>query len=452
MDQINKFYTGLLTSLGLSVEGGRVVISDEDGSKEVTVGDKVLVLPIKDILLKPDWTTQIPFHPLCENTLRGESEIQQELLTMIRTGLNVRLSALIWRLIKVASAGVDNKLNPDQAEFLPTLAGFDKEMVARFGKLIKQMNPEHYKTSFLHLNQNRRCKLGDKKYERVCLVRFPLADAGREEKPYSVLRVKDFDALRGLMSYILPDWDLENTYSVGTDTKVAPYFTSLVTAYHQINKRFSEIAQLFVGDFPEFGALINDDTEWWSQMGALSKMRDSLPSYEGCEGSLPKGGSTTDAPIISDPTPARGITIPVPKAKESLNLPWEETTTAAPAQETKRRQDDAPVEYVPRQAQPAHAPVYPGVAAAPIVPAGYAVHPHNGGTPTFHQLRQAQAQSLYGHNTAIGQSYVAPVGGSPFAGGPTGQSHLQPQQPSNQYGVTYVAAGAPVTQPQGRGF
>ena len=320
MEQINKFYGDLLSSLGLSVEGHRVVIADEDGSKEVTVGDKVLILPTREAMMKPDWEKEIPFHPLCENTLRGESVVQQELMTLVRSAVNIRLGALVWRLVKLAGDGVDNKLNPSQAEFLPTLAGFDKEMVNRFGKLIKQLDPSQHKTSLIHLNQRRRCKIGETMHERVCLVRFPMAEATRDEKPYSVLRVKDFDALKSLMSYILPDWDMENAYSVGTDSKVAPYFTSLVTVYHNINQRISEIASLFAEEYPAFGALVVDDSEWWGRMGNLAKLRDQLPSYEGSEGTIPKGGDR-DAPIIGEPAAAKSIPVPIPKQAKVEDLP-----------------------------------------------------------------------------------------------------------------------------------
>lgn len=448
MEQINKFYGALLDSLGLSVEGSRVVIADEDGSKEVTVNDKFLILPIREAMMKFKSEEEIPFHPLCENTMRGESTIQQELMIQVRSAVNVRLASLIWRLIKVAGAGVDNELTPSQAEFLPTLAGFDKDMATRFGKLIKQVDPGQYKTSLIHLNHSRRCKLGDKKYERVCLVRFPLADATRDEKPYSVLRVKDFDALKALMGYILPDWDLENTYSVGTDTKVAPYFTCLVTAYYQINKRISEVAGNFVDKFPEFAALVTDDSVWWGMMGDLSKMRDTLPSYEGSEGSLPKGGDS-QAPAIGDPTPAKGISIPLPKAKEeAVDVPWDTSPqqpgSTAPAQKAVpvRQVEEDVVEYVPRQApmsgQVPHAA--PQQQFHQPIPNGY----HNPqANMTFHQMHMARTQVATGYQVV--QQQAIPVGGSPFSGNgntTAGPVHANPYQQQTHH--------APVTP--GRGF
>lgn len=451
MEQINKFYGDLLGSLGLAVEGSRVVQMDEDGSKEVTVNDKVLILPTREAMMKYSSEKEIPFHPLCENTLRGESVIQQELMILVRSSLNIRLAALIWRLVKVAGAGMDNKLNPSQAEFLPSLVGFDKDMGTRFGKLIKQVDPSQYKTSLIHLNHNRRCKIGDHKFERVCLVRFPLADATRDEKPYSVLRVKDFDALKNLMSYILPDWDLENTYSVGTDTKVAPYFTCLVQAYYQINKRISEIASNFVELFPEFAPLVIDDSEWWGQMGNLSMMRDTLPSYESSEGSLPKGGEN-QAPAIGDPTPAKGINMPLPKSKaEPVDVPWDEPEKKIAAQipsQSKTVEDDV-VEYVPRQ-QPQHGsiPMHQQQYHQPVVPAGYG-QPQPQGNLTFHQLQQQRMASTHGYHNP--QAYVAPVGGSPFAGNGQAPVHPAPVNPvyNNGYGQP---AGGHIPVAPGRGF
>lgn len=456
MDEVAvTWLSQILQSMGYEIHGRFVMIATEDGADHVTVGGKKLVVPNRECLKISNWQEEIPFNPLCENTLRGESEVQQEMTVMIRAALNIRLATLVWRLGQVAGSEQckENKLSNAQSEFLPCLPGFDANMQKNLGKIALGVNPEHYKTSLIHLNLKRRSKIDGHQWDRACLVRFPLAEMERKEKPFGVtLRVNDMDALNNLLDYILPEWQVENKYSRGTDSKVAPYFLALLMSYQAINARITEIAKIFVADFPHFGALVNEDL-WVDGTAKMAQMRDSLPSLEGNEGVVEKGSNSLQAPQIKDPTPARAMGAPVPSAG---SMPWDEQPApaaqpaAAPAARTA---DSDTVEYVPRQhAQPGQIPFAHAPVAAPLIPAGYGNNqPQAGSAATFQELQRQRMQQTHGHNYAASYQEV-PVGGSPFAGG--GNPAAQPV-PQSQYSVSYMTPGAHLqTQapPTGRGF
>lgn len=456
MDEVAvTWLSHILQSLGYAVHGRFVVIETEDGVEDVIVAGKKLVVPTRECLKISNWQEEIPFNPLCENTLRGESEVQQEMTIMVRAALNIRLATLVWRLAQVAGSDKckDNKLSNAQSEFLPCLPGFDANMQKNLGKIALGVNPEQYKSSLIHLNLKRRSKIDGHQWDRACLVRFPLAEMERKDKPFGVaLRVSDLDALTNVLDYILPDWQVENKYSRGTDSKVAPYFLALLMSYQAINARITEIAKLFVEDFPTFGALINEDL-WVAGTDRMAQMRDALPSLEGNEGVVEKGSTGAPAPQIKDPTPARTMAAPVAGQRP---LPWEDQQAQeqqpAPAPTTRTRDDDV-VEYVPRQQVPMHGAI-PGqipVQMAPQIPLGYGSNnPAPGSAATFQELQRQRMQQTHGYNYSNSYQEV-PVGGSPFAGGNAPVA----QAPQPQYGVSYVTPGQHLHQAppvNGRGF
>lgn len=451
-DHAINFYTQFLTSLGLTVHGRRIVTEGEDGEEDVIILGRQLVLPTLETLKASKWDTEIAFNPLCENTLRGESEVQQEILLMVRAALNGRLGALMWYLGKVADSKQckENKLNPEQAEFLTHLPGFDSEMVKRIGKMVLGVDAEEYKTCLIHINLKRKGKIGGQSFSRAAMVRFPLVDMTRDEKPYGAsLRVKDYDAVQSLLSYILPNWDIENTYSRGTDSKIAPYFVATLLAYQNINARITEIAELFHKDFPDFGSLVNPD-EWVGAMSNLAKMRDAIPTLDGNEGSVAKG-QAEEAPPIANPPPTRSISMPQNKTL----LPWEDdpNAPAQPAQPAVRRDeaDDEVVEYVPRQAQPQQQNgfgSFPGGQPQQQYSAPYSA-PQPGRQLSFYELQQQRMQQQYGNQYNTIANNQPPVGGSPFS-----NSNTQQQNNMGHYNVTYTNGqpqnNAPVNT--GRGF
>lgn len=448
------FLTSILVSLGLTVAGRAIIVEGEDGAEDVYVGDKRFVMPTPETLKVSEWDKEIAFSPLSENTLRGESEVQQELAIMVKSAINGRLVGLIWNLALVAASEqcVNNKLSPEQAEFLPSLPGFDKEMKTRFGKLVIGVTAESYKSSMVHLNLKRRAKINGQEFSRACLVRFPLAEMERKDKPFGVdLRVKDMDALQSLMDYILPDWTVENAYSRGTDSKVAPYFVALMLAYQNINARITEIAKLFVKDFPKFGLLINEDP-WVAQMDNLARMRDSIPTLPGNEGSVAKN-APQEAPQIHEPAAARSIpNQPAAAPAKVGSLPWEDQgAQPEPAAQPARMVDADAVEYVPRTHSVPMAPQW-NQPQQPLVPAGYGNNQPQPGQPlTFAQMEQQRLQQQNGGFSGFNNpaSFAPSVGGSPFAGGGNTAGYTAPAA-----GVAYVSA-QPVNhnpQPVGRGF
>jgi hypothetical protein len=452
LEKTLNFLTEILQSLGMTVKGRSILIEGEDGEYEIEVDGKTLVLPTEETLKLSKWDKEIAFFPLCESTLRGESEVQHELLSMVKGAVNVRLASLLWELFKVANSEEckANKLSPEQAEFLPHIPGFDANMVKNMGKLVLGVDPTEYKTSLIHMNLKRRTKINGQPFDRACLVRFPLAEMERKEKPFGVeLRVKDMDALLSLLDYVLPDWQIENSYSRGTDSKVAPYFVATLMAYQNINARITLLAKRFVPTFPKFGALVNEDN-WVECMDDLHRMRDCMPNLPGNDGAVVRGGGNGgDAPIITnEPKVARSAPMPT---KTQPNLPWEEQSQAqsAPAQPTHRAPaaDDDVVEYVPRQA------VHPQAGQIPVgheqtyatpgtVPAGYGST--NG--PSFAEIQRSRMQ---------GPAYAAvnqppPVGGSSFSSDYRGADTTGNV---NGYNVGYVTPAAnQYAQPTGRGY
>lgn len=455
LEKTLNFLTEILTSLGCTVRGRAILIVTEDGEYEIEVDGKTMVMPTPETLKLSNWDKEIAFWPLCESTLRGESEIQHEILSMVKGAVNVRLAALIWELFKVANSEEckANKLTPEQAEFLPHIPGLDADMVKRMGKLVLGVNPAEYKTSLIHINLKRRTKINGQPFDRACLVRFPLAEMERKEKPFGVdLRVKDMDALTNLLDYILPEWQIENSYSRGTDSKVAPYFVATLLAYQNINARITLLAKRFEPTFPKFGALVNEDN-WVECMDDLHRMRDCMPNLPGNDGAVVRNNSVNEAPVINnEPRAPRAVPMQQQPQQQPAreSLPWEEQGAQSPAPARRVEADDDVVEYVPRQAQQPQAGqiplAQPAYGAPGNIPAGYGNNaPVNG--PSFAEIQRARQGGNAGYMQV---NQPAPVGGSPFGS----DARYDTTNSNGGYSVGYVNSGAAgqYSQPSGRGY
>lgn len=415
------YYRTVLESLGYTIRGNRVILISADGEEEEIVDGKVLVLPDEDFLRNPKWDTEIPFHPLCENPVRGESEVVKMILGAVVGNLNVSmLGVMIHLYTNVASMADTKGLSTEQSELLSFVTNITPKVKAAILRMVQVVDCEETSTSLMTCNLRRRCPLGEVRYERVCVVRFPFAEMDRKEKPYGLTSVAEMDTVRGLLDYILPGWEVDDTYSVGTNSFVAPYFTSIMLMYSKIGSRLNEVIRLFQEISPSLTAYLAPGAEKVYELinrpGHMEKLRDAIPPLDGNKGS-----------IDSKQTPATGYKIDQPKA--AVDLPWNEApgerqVDQANAKVVEPRVDDTEgTPYVPGKVVPS-AQVQPGlIGNAPLGAASLSYDPNS-----FHgrqMAKQALLQPLAMQNQVLGSA----VGGSPFLEGAGEQSQGSAYRP-----------------------
>lgn len=398
------YYRTVLEMMGYTIRGNRVILISADGEEEEIVDGKVLVLPDEDFLRNPKWDSELPFHPLCENPARGESEVVKMILGAVIANLNVSLLGVMVHLYTNVASLPDTKgLSTEQSELLSYVTNITPKVKTAILRMVQTVDCEDQSSSLMTCNLRRRCPLGDTKYERVCVIRFPFAEMDRKEKPYGLVSVAEMDTVRGLLDYILPGWEVDDTYSVGTNSFVAPYFTSIMLMYSKIGSRLNEVINLFQDIAPLLRSYSAPGAEKVYELinrpGHMEKLRDAIPPLDGNKGSVDvKRGPATDYKI-DQPKPA-------------VDLPWEEqgqrqvdkvqAQVAAPLVD-----NDEGVPYVPGKVVPPTQPQI-GVLGAPLGAAGLSYDPNS-----FHG-RQMAKQALLQPLAMQNQSLSSGVGGSPF--------------------------------------
>ena len=314
---INDFYRGVVESLGFAVRGGRVIFIADDGEEDILVADKMLVLPDDRFLKRPDWETETPFHPLCENPHRGESEVVKLVLETAVANLNITMLGLVTHLFANVVCIKDTKvLTTEQSEILTYVSnGGDKTKAAIVG-MIGWIKKKNEADSLISCNLRRRCPLGDKKFERVCVVRFPFAEMTKKDEPYGLKTNAEIDALRGLFDFIVPGWQNEDTYSVGTNTFTAPYFTSIIMMYGALGIRFNEVIDQYKDICPDLEKYrivgIESVMEKLNTEGYMKSLSESIPAL----------GDSNKGSLNVSRTPATNYEVTQP-AQQVTNLPFD---------------------------------------------------------------------------------------------------------------------------------
>lgn len=413
-----NWYRQVLESLGYTIRGNRVYIVGSDGEQEALIDNKQLVLPDDTFLRNPKWDTEVPFHPLCENPQRGESEVVKSVLQTVVGNLNVSLLGLMLRLyVDVASIPDTKKLTTEQSALLPFVPTIDEKVKKALLGMIETVTMENDNSSLITCNLRRRCPLGDTRYERVCVVRFPFADMNRKDKPYGLSTTAAFDTLRGLLDFVLPGWENDDTYSVGTNSFVAPYFTSVMMMYSRVAMRLNEVIDLFADVCPNLDCYraigIEAVTEAITTAGRMESLRDAIPALDGNKGNLDVSTAPPAGYKIEQPKPA-------------VDIPWEtqpnENMVATSAAVTPKVDASEGKPYVPGSVVPQPVIQQTMPLMAPLGGMGVQYDPNS-----FHGRQMAKVALM----NPLSQQLVhhGAVGGSPFL--------EDASKPNGDQGATY---------------
>jgi hypothetical protein len=245
-----------------------------------------LVLPTKDWQRKGYGEDYQPYHPGCEVMSReGTSPVIQMLQRQAKACIAHALVTLGQGLLQVA---VDKDTHKDLplecTEFLKKLSNADKTTKELFEKLV---GAAVKKNRLLTVYLKNGGKHDGKKVNRSCIIRFPIIeDLKADLKDTNVLGVtvpkKQRPTLIALFDLLVPNGENPEEYSFGTTARVAPYFISLLTAYHKtatvLNESieaYAEKLHLPVKPFALFDLDIGD---------IITKHYADIPPYSGNEG------------------------------------------------------------------------------------------------------------------------------------------------------------------------
>lgn len=292
MSQILDCYKQILTALSLVVED-KDLISQKTPSGTLVplkVSGKRLVLPTAKWLKGGFGEDYLPFHPLCEVMSReGTSDVAQMLQRQAKAVISYNLVTLASGLLSVAiTKDLHKDLPIECTDFLKKLANADENTQALFERLLGAATKKNRLLTVYLKNGGR---IDGKKVNRSAIIRFPiLEDLQSDSKEVLGVSIpkKQRPMLVALFKLIVPFGDNPEEYSAGTTSRVAPYFTSLMAAYHKIATvlnqsiyRYGESLHLPVKSIELYDIALLD---------TFGKIYSEIPALSGNE------GATNDQP------------------------------------------------------------------------------------------------------------------------------------------------------------
>lgn len=248
--RLNDYYTKILESLELEVnkEGYIYYVTKEDKNL-VTIGGLPVVLPTKEQLNniyrvennKPI-LSKIPFNPMNEDIVKGDTKS----LKLLKQHINLRLSSRILMvgsmLLQLAS---DNKLqeniNMEITNFLVKLNEsvssntkklVDDTTIKNWTELCIENTKEH--GGILDIYIKKKGKLGKDDYNRITVITPTILDEIEEQT-----RKKDRQTLKIILNEIL---NLEDdVVSYGSNDITAPALHSLISLYNKITENLNRL-------------------------------------------------------------------------------------------------------------------------------------------------------------------------------------------------------------------
>lgn len=290
-----KFYKNMLHSLNVeSNDESRlslVISTGDDGDdleQKCLANGKRVVLPSNDLLKSGDWTGMIPFHPLSENLLRGESEIIHFLRNIIQFRLAGVIGILTSELLDIAASPKEHvDMSPSECEYLSLVPDVDDKTLKVLDKVLKNGLGDMVK---VYLKRNGTLK--GKEHRRVASVNFPIWDELTSEgtKIYrtSAGNKKNKKAIADLFNYVIPNAGDRDLWSTSSDSDIAPYFHALLRSYAHVAEHLNSLVDKHERMLSNPDQL-RSDLGWIKDINRMSKWRDVIPALPGNEGATVKG-------------------------------------------------------------------------------------------------------------------------------------------------------------------
>lgn len=284
----------------------------------VFAANKRLVMPTDEQLATDGSETTI-FHPLYEYLTRGEPEVMSEFRRAMSDRFHMSFLALASELITIASSQpMHELLSPEQSEFLSFVPDADQTMLDTFEKLVDSMPEDQNQKVFCSIFLRRGGVIDGKSYNRVAIVSFPLYkqlvedgeareqemaarknraknDKTKKDLPpvvnetYGVqMRAKDREAFIKLFEYMLPNINVPDWYSVGSDSDLAPFTSALMHAAEKLGGPLNDLVARFENRLPEAACkVLKVEDAWVPEFINLSKWQVEIhktPAQAGNEG------------------------------------------------------------------------------------------------------------------------------------------------------------------------
>lgn len=287
MSPILDCYKDILTAFSMVVDDEGLISQKHPTGTLVPmkVEGRRLVIPTKEWQRKGYGEDYLPFHPGCEVMAReGTSPVLQMLQRQAKAILAHSLVVLANGLLQVAVDKDNHKDLPLECSgYLKKLSNADQTTKDLLDKLI---GAAVKKNRLLTVYLKNGGTYEGKKVNRTAVIRFPILDdlLSDVKDPLGVtIPKKQRPTLIALFKMVLPNGEVPDEYSFGTTTRVAPYLTSLLNAFHKTSTMFNVLIDQYAEKlhFPVKAIKLYD----MEIIDTIVKHCGDIPPYSGNEGS-----------------------------------------------------------------------------------------------------------------------------------------------------------------------
>lgn len=352
---ILKLYTSLLNAGHMTADENGVIHRQIKGleDKKTPVLVKLanneratMVLPIKLQTDLPNWSHRVVFHPLRENTQRGESLVMEKYRINMLDRINAASLVMMLTMLKLAGdPSLQTGLSPDQLSYLAQLPDADAKALKTFNEItVKCAVTDKPLWAF---TKHSGIKDGVV-YRRLCSVRAPMLEAianAADRKVKGVqLRVTDIPLFKTLYSLVFPQAVETNFdyYSQGSNSVRAPSMDAFMKSVRLIAENINDLAILFDTAEPGLADNLMFDMAWTDvleDIDAYSPKILLIPAMPGNEGrvlneraemakevTLPwEPASAPPSGMVEDNAggykPATSVVTPAPQARQEQRAP-----------------------------------------------------------------------------------------------------------------------------------
>lgn len=477
-DRLRDLYRNILASVNVyEDEGGQGELSIYYGNQEddpipVTSNRddgavRRLVIPTQRYLKEGDWENYLPFHPLCEHVMRGESETIKILKNLVLFRLRVTISELVINLLYIAgNDDIHDKLTPAQSKLLSDykLDQVTDKTIRRARKLFDERLDEIVNIYLHHFETH-----DGVEYKRLAAVSFPIYRKLVEESGKVVMGVdlgtkRDKGQIANAFRALIENIDEQDAYYFGSKKQIAPNFHALMGAYANLARVLNKFTHKFRKHIPHSESL-KIGTDWLDDFDEIEQFKAAIPSLPGNEGAVvdqQDNSEQTQRPTLDASRHAQKAASLTSRADRQL-----ETKAEQGQMDT---QDDSKPPFVPNVPNPTAStqnqpqqPLQPPQVQSASSGSG-------SGKISWRDFQRSQSQPPQfpghpqpGHPPAQPAGFHQPMGGGypaqqPMAGGYPPQQPMGAypgQQPMNQWSMQQNPAPAWAQQPNpasGYGF
>lgn len=302
-----KLYSDVLGAIGASVDSQGLISQSFVGSDPtpVDIDGRRLVLPTPEVLAALDNSKMIAFHPICENITMGNSPVIEKFRRMVQTSLALRISTMAYILLDaVVNVPKDKELTGTILGFATHIPEASPKTLVALEKVLQAMNGED--RTILRIYLKRQAELGGTKYRRAAQVYFPIMDEFADNKPqdhiYDVKMTKrDKATLRQLFNILIPNIEVYDAYSVGSNSTVAPNFDALIRVTHKLCSEIGSRAYQYRKylDVTQY----RTDMIWGDEELNLSEYANFIPTLDGNDGVVASNQTHTGVPVNNPAVP-----------------------------------------------------------------------------------------------------------------------------------------------------